>query len=180
MRRLRITFNITALLSALLCIATAVLWVRSHGLIDYVHWTDQRHFPAVVSSDGRVIYSYQFWSGGVGGNKPGFAIGSRAGDPPYWEYGVGEEYRRHVAGFEWSSAADVSISSEFIVVPTPTTYLVSVPHWFVCLLTAIPVLMWIRRRQLCRRRSTGHCPCCGYDLRATPDRCPECGMISTR
>ena len=51
------------------------------------------------------------------------------------------------------------------------------PHWYVLSATAIlPALWLVRTVRRARRTFKGACPSCGYDLRATPDRCPECGQ----
>ena len=54
-----------------------------------------------------------------------------------------------------------------------------VPYWLIILLALVaPVwrLDGIRRRRTRDRRH--RCRACGYDLRATPDRCPECGTAA--
>jgi hypothetical protein len=55
---------------------------------------------------------------------------------------------------------------------------VMAPMWVVALATAVLPLAWLAtrgRRFLRRRHRQGHCARCGYDLRASPGRCPECG-----
>ncbi|HEY8667494.1 MAG TPA: hypothetical protein VIL86_12565 [Tepidisphaeraceae bacterium] len=55
---------------------------------------------------------------------------------------------------------------------------VVLPAWFLALLFAILPAIWLRRRMILRKRSRlGLCKTCGYDLRATPLRCPECGTV---
>lgn len=51
-----------------------------------------------------------------------------------------------------------------------------VPGVYVTILFAIAPIIWTWRHFITRRRlAFGMCPSCGYDLRASKDRCPECG-----
>jgi hypothetical protein len=49
--------------------------------------------------------------------------------------------------------------------------------WLVAAALILPVARVAPAIVRRRRRQSGLCPRCGYDLRATPDRCPECGAI---
>jgi len=54
--------------------------------------------------------------------------------------------------------------------------LIGVPLWFLLLVFSAPPALWMRNYLQSRRAlRVGHCRVCGYDLRASSDRCPECG-----
>ncbi len=58
-------------------------------------------------------------------------------------------------------------------------------YWELAVAFGVPPLLWIVvRGRRWRRRAAAvaacHCAECGYDLRATPERCPECGTIPAK
>jgi hypothetical protein len=76
------------------------------------------------------------------------------------------------AGFAWESGQFASPGAGWYRV-------LVVPCWSAAVLFSLLPAVWIgaayRRRRRLRR---GCCPACGYDLRASPDRCPECGAVA--
>ncbi|HET6247121.1 MAG TPA: hypothetical protein VFE47_05420 [Tepidisphaeraceae bacterium] len=89
---------------------------------------------------------------------PNFSRGFRHGDSGF--------------GWDWSSTRDMAGSYQNRGIAISWLYLG-------LLFAAIPVLRRMRRWQAARRRQrAGCCRKCGYDARATRDRCPECGTVN--
>jgi hypothetical protein len=158
-----------ALMSLLLCLATVVLWVRSYFVGDGFVWkpsTDAVYHSGYIGRCGVRIdrREYHF------DTAPYF---DRQLDPaPTRPAGFHPGSVADAFGFDWHQGTDSQNQ--------PHAFLMF-PFWSVVLITSVLPAHRLRalRRDLLRRRHTasGVCPRCGYDLRASPGRCPECGIL---
>jgi hypothetical protein len=75
---------------------------------------------------------------------------------------------------DWSALAGGTIYDH-----SGRVFFITVDYWLIIILGAAPLLWWgIRSKNRAGKRAKpGSCLHCGYDLRATPDRCPECGNV---
>jgi hypothetical protein len=79
-------------------------------------------------------------------------------------------------GFDWASHVNRTETSARYQVVTA-----QIPYWLplavFASLAAVAGRNWLIEARTKRRRAEGLCTGCGYDLRVTPGRCPECGRV---
>jgi hypothetical protein len=181
-------FTILSALSLLLFVAVVVMWVRSYRHCDSIQW----HRHAGWIADPPKMGFLQSTAGPSGATTDGRALISCAGLLQFraWH----QEYLPEKsiwpfppAGFRAFTNSlerfpELRLNTEhwlgfgYREEPYGGTKCATVPHWSVALTSVVLPAWWIRsfyRRR--RAQRLGHCSRCGYDLRATPERCPECG-----
>jgi hypothetical protein len=159
--------------SLLLCILTVVLWVRSYRASDFVWSPDGANVLHIVTGRGDMLLQWV-------SNKPRSAWGrggwGHARNPPQdivsgnWRFWTQSQPRKLLWLITWGRAIYGRGGS------SGSGFSVMFPYWLVTVLTlAAPATALGKRFASRRKHRAGLCPICGYDLRATPERCPECG-----
>ena len=186
MRRLaRYLFALCSAASAVLLVAVLAVWARSYfrgdGVIYQPRIENVLHLYEVRWARGRLSVdmlaaeptatSRLFWYSFV----PARA-GAATADPDEIQFlGVGLLRRRENV---WRLPASPSSYT------TVREVGLSFPCWQAAALSACLPATWLTRRRRRRinrlRLERGQCARCGYDLRASPSRCPECGTPAPR
>jgi hypothetical protein len=171
-------FNLAAAGSLVLCVLLCALWVRSYLTFD--SYLRVGYVPAGGNSATWWEYGVDSIRGTVtvrghrqptdlatarsslDGAKARGALGFGTLDPQQITPRIGFRTGRHIPALQ--------IRSWSLVVPT----------WSLAALAALlpatkAFRVVYRRRRERRAASRGVCHVCGYDLRASPERCPECG-----
>jgi hypothetical protein len=192
MKRLRAFLRCTfTFVSTLLCAATCTLWVRSYWGSDHMvrRWMTAADAMAITHEDQQIE-----WTGGqvrwVLGRETYYHDGqaqvrlNAETARPYWSYGRlgrGHVYAQSPSpqnvwswlGFAaWQEGWQSSFADS-------RRRVWAIPAWALAAALALPPAIWMFRRIRRSRRDKGLCLTCGYDLRATPERCPECGAVAS-
>ena len=200
---IRRLFTLASALSLLLCVAVCVLWGRSYRGTDYLRWSGHER----PSTDGELMSRTTLeiaWAGGgdirltareeyarvvVWGpefdDDPAPPIrfpGGVVHRGPAWGRRAAERWRLEPPESFWNRMGFYAFQWHETS-PSGGWYDHGwgVPAWVgvaaLALLPAARLASWRRHER--RLKHLGLCPSCGYDLRATPDRCPECGTVVT-
>jgi hypothetical protein len=170
-------FNMLAVVSLVLCGVVLVLWADNRRV--HARWQpNQTTFFLLWSSGDRM--AVEFWhTSGAPVYGPNYKDTS-AVDAWQKQFPPGNSFEK--AGFRIGREPSIGTMISGTLVKDSTHYFLVTPDWAVVLLLVIAPCVAgakARRRWRAHRLEMGLCTTCGYDLRATPDRCPECGTVAS-
>jgi hypothetical protein len=167
--------NIAGVTSFGLALALSALWVRSRWRSDTVYRQATPQAWSIASNDGGVTVGRRNYDGlRLQDESWGHLSGAATG--------IGYGVRRW--GFAGFAGGDIQggVGTGGMAYKFRDDYW-TVPYWVLVLVaSAYPLLLVVGRtrgRAARARVRNGQCPSCGYDLRASPERCPECGRSGT-
>ena len=170
-----------ALLSLLMFAATCVVWARSYFVRDIVGFGRAGGDCHLAQSILGRVHLLSTLGGGCEGGVT--RSSDRLVKHAMWNGGM-SSYPQQIRWRLGCAVETYSIPHLTMGGGFPTTFatrhrLVVVPYAYPAVLFAVaPAACAIRRWRASRRARTGLCLTCGYDLRASPDRCPECGVAA--
>jgi hypothetical protein len=165
----RTIFNLTAAISMVLALASIVLCVRSYSRSDeFGHdWGDL----ASELTFSRGYIGLELYDNLGNSPRPWETFDSilkPVTPDSFIKEFEPQEYAFTALGFAYGAFDSGTIHWR--------RWVLFVPMWFPALAFGLAPAIWCARRNR-RRNGTepGLCPTCAYDLRASKDRCPECG-----
>jgi hypothetical protein len=163
------------MVTGVLCAATTVFWIRSYWKLDVVYWgrADRRQQIRLMVDRGTlVVGNTVVRAAGKTMDEPiGVGVDSQDNSVPLNQIPLyGTIHARFFGSVAWSGANAIEDEWVVLIQPWQILLLFSLPFWY-------GFFCWRRNR---RRVTSGQCAECGYDMRATPNRCPECGSFSAR
>jgi hypothetical protein len=174
MRRIgRRVFNVAALLSLVLCLATVSLWVRSYWVQDYAARIGLRQY-VTASCRGQLIFE-RLTALQIDGGDP-VPIAS---PPRFLHQSAPPELSIIKRGFYAYKIFEEEYGDGYRRVETQA---VGFPCWVAAMAFAISPLVVARLhyRESRRKALVGCCRKCGYNLTGNVSGvCPECGMPIT-
>lgn len=173
----------------LACILSIAAWVRSYWFED--SWLRQRADgrDLLWSSRGAVVFTRMTYERVRWPQEPSLTdsrhpvVSTPSSTAPTTRAKTGIPSPAAVRdwtflGFKWEVRPGGTVTSGSRSVGFSPMWRVGLPFWFITLVFAVLPIAWMTRLLARRVRHPGVCPTCGYDLRATPQRCPECGTVS--
>jgi len=174
-------------ISLLLCLTTAAMWVRSHWIIGSVVYTTPHREGNDVVDRSWVIFGSP---GRIGLARTEYTHGDVTAEELKELVHPGEWSHYSVPASDYWDKADAVFFYDasdwrfhgfgFYLYVSGGEYnkILELPYWAIFLLFAVLPLFALRRILRVRgRKVRGLCVACGYDLRASPKRCPECGVV---